>query len=353
MASPPPPAGEWRSIAIAPEGQVSDLISTPNGGLLAVGIAGLNGAVWLSDDGESWSAVSDLPPIGADIAKSLRGVMRHTNRYFAWGFQGGQGSEFYQSVIWRSVDGTQWDEVAVLQGFVIALVPGGPGFVAVGSRAGLDYLNGALAWSSSDGIVWTESPDVPGPDLAAMIDVAPFADGFVAVGAARNEQEPDQGVTWRSEDGISWEQFPLDPALVDRGLYDVVVAGAHLMATGSISVDPSSGLRRPAIWVSDDGSSWTESYSRDCCGEFTDIVDTGTALLAMFRWFVPADGSGGAALVRTVDMVTWEMIGTPQVDPGTIWQGLMSTEQGLLGLGFQDAGDGSYHPVLLIPPASL
>ena len=213
--------------------------------------------------------------------------MHAPDRYVAWGHQGGRGSEFYQSVIWTSVDGLHWDEVALLQGFVIAVMPGGPGFLAVGSRAGLDYLNGALAWSSTDGQTWTESPPILGSDPAAMIDVAPIADGFVAVGAARTEPEPNQGVSWRSEDGISWEPFLLDPRLAGGALYDVVVDDDHLVATGAISVDPSSGMTRPAIWVSDDGSSWTESYSRDCCGEFIEIVDTGVALWAMFYWYSP------------------------------------------------------------------
>ncbi|MGH2463304.1 MAG: sialidase family protein [Candidatus Limnocylindria bacterium] len=359
IGPPPPAAAPWRSVRIAPEGQVHAITTGPREEFVAVGQAGWNGAVWISRDlGESWMPAT-VPPVADDVAKSLIGVVSHADGLTAWGLQGGRASEHYQSFIWTSADGQAWTEVEVLQGFVLAMWPRVPGlpldgqpFVAVGSRAGLTYMNGALAWSSTDGITWTESPPVPGGDQAAISDVVAVADGYIGVGATGAVPGQIRGISWHSSDGITWTPFPFDPTLADSALSDVASnESGTLFAVGSTSVTPEEGIGRPVIWSSADGADWTEAYAPPCCGEFMDIVGYGP--VALYRWYIP-DGAFGHALVFEDEAGGWNEIGTPEVPDGTVWQGVtMVGADHLFGLAYVDEGGGSYYPVLLVPPEDL
>lgn len=187
-----------------------------------------------------------------------------------------------------------------------------------------------------------------------MLDVVPFQGGFVAVGASRGVDGWVHGITWKSLDGVHWAQVSNDASL-DAGLSRVLVSGGRLIAAGSITVDPiNGGLQRPAIRVSANGGSWTQTFARDCCGEMVDIVDSGQDLLAVYRWYVP-DGPGGVALLRSIDGEHWLEIGAPRLDAGVSWIRLLHVggSLGLVGLGMRDLGDAAYQPLLLIPPPAL
>ena len=276
-------------------------------------------------------------------------------QYLAWGWQGGRyGGEYYQTVIWASVDGMTWLQTAVLEGLVLAVEAGGPGYLAVGSRAGVDFFGGALAWSSADGATWVDSGLTPAPATSAMTDLTPFQGGFVAVGLAGNDKGFSEGLVWSSQDGLAWAQMVADPNLTNTAISDVILAGGKLIAAGSFSVQLTSGqYARPAIWRSEAGATWTIFFERQCCGDVVDIVDWNGRLLAMFGWSVPRGPEGGAALVRVNSDSEWEMIGALPSEAGLAWERLLVTDEGVLVTGRRQLGDGTQQPVVLFPPSSL
>lgn len=339
---------------MAPRGQVRDAIETRDGSYLAVGSIGWNGAIWRSTDGTNWAPVADVPPIGPQDAKGLSGVVETADGFLAWGGGGARYSEAGFSVIWTSSDGTAWIERARWTGFLTEVVQGGPGFVGVGSEAGLDNLYGALAWSSADGMTWTESPPVPGPDATGMLGVTAFEDGFLAVGASRDQQGGVDGIVWRSEDGIVWRQTQ-DANLTGSGLSGVILADGRLVAASWSTLHTIHGeVDRAGIQVSADGLSWTQAYAPECCGQMLDIVDTGSGLLALYRWYLPGvrDGVG---LLRSTDGTWWDVIGAPPLEEGVIWVRLLNIggALGVIGLAVQGIANDEYQPVFLLPPTNL
>ena len=349
---PPLAPGAWRVISVPGATSVSDAVALPGGGLLAVGASDWNGAVWTSPDGENWTPVTDVPPIGAEEAKGLGVVLPLSGGGFlAGGGKGVRYGEGYQSVVWVSDDGLAWRESAVVSGFQLDLLEGGPGFISVGARPGLSYLNGALAWTSADGSAWAETPAVPAPDRSAMIDLVRFGDRFIAVGAT-GDLGPTQGLTWSSADGATWELSPEDDALAGAGLSRVAVVNGELLAAGSIVVEANQGLRRPALWTSPKGASWTRAYEQSCCGEFVDLLVRPAGVLGVYRWYQPVTGSGSLVLVRGLPDGSWQMIGRPDVAADVVMTGIVQVGDRLVGLGYRQAGDAT-EGVILLPPGDL
>jgi hypothetical protein len=335
-------------VPIAPSGRVEDIIQTTNGSYLAVGSADWNGAVWRSDDGIAWTRLTGVPLVLPDEAKGLNGVIQTNDGYLAWGGGGARYSEGGFTTIWISADGVRWLEAARWTGFLLDVTQGGPGYVGIGSQAGLDNLNGAMAWSSMDGKSWSESPSVPG-DGGGMLALAPFDGRLVAVGATRVEGGWVRGRAWQSADGVHWILANGD---LEGALSSLAVFRDGLIAGGSVTVDPiNGGLERPVIRSSNDGSTWRQTFARECCGYVTDIVAAGDELLASYRWWIP-EGPSGDALTKSQDGVAWDEIGTPELDSGVLWIRLMHLggSLGIVGIGIKDIGNNEYQPVLLIPP---
>jgi hypothetical protein len=257
-------------------------------------------------------------------------------------------------VIWTSADGDHWAESAVVSGFLLQVVRGGPGFIGVGSQAGLDNLYGALAWSSPDGTSWTESPTVPAADGAGMLGVLPFEGGFLAVGASRDEVGGVDGRVWRSDDGVVWRASQT-ATLEDIGLSDVRLSHGRLLAASWTTLHTVQGeLDRTGISTSQDGSNWLRSYAPECCGQMLDIVNMGDGLLALYRFYVP-DGQTGVGLLRSTDGTSWEEIGAPPVEEGVLWDRLRNGggSLGVIGLALQDIGGDQFQPLLMLPPPDL
>ena len=97
------------------------------------------------------------------------------------------------AAVWTSADGLVWSRVphddAVFGGGdaqeMVAVAAGGPGLVAVGFDVSGGDL-GAAVWTSADGLVWSRVPHdealFGGVDAQQMIAVIPGGPGLVAVG---------------------------------------------------------------------------------------------------------------------------------------------------------------------------
>jgi hypothetical protein len=356
-SAPPVAAGRWRTIDIAAEGSVADVLATPEGGFLAAGAMGWNGAVWASDDGRTWRSVEGVPPVGDNEARGLGGlVVVPGGGYLAIGGQGGRYSEPYLSIVWASDDGRSWRQAAMMQGFVLDVAAAQSRFVAVGANAGLDNLNGARAWSSIDGGAWTEAPPVPGPGGSAMTSLTRFGGRWTAVGATRDVATGDiGGLAWSSSDGATWDLQSAGTSLSAVGLSEVVVDGEEMLATGSYTfATPSWGtVSRPAIMRSADGTEWTVDFERDCCGYFRSLVNRPGGPLAMYYWYDPQARVNDVVLVRSTGAGSWETIGRPQLDDAITLERLVVVGDAVWGLGRRALANNESAPVILLPPYPL
>lgn len=335
-------------MALGDQGVPLDLTSRPDGGFLAVGLVSSTNApaAWLSDDGASWIEATGFPPVPDDLVWSLGGVTRLADRYVAFGWEGFRNSHESHGVIWTSPEGETWTKVADVDGWILSVAPGGPGLVAVGTRAGSGHFNGAVAWSSTDGVTWVESPIVPDGDDGAMTDLVPWDGAFLAVGGVGSETGPLRGAVWRSADGVGWESVAIDPAMSDEALADVAVVEGRLVATSSVQAFPPS-YWSAAIWASNDGRTWSGEYERGCCSDLVDVTGDPNAA-ALLHWYGPEDRAGGWAVVAWTDE-GWQEVGSPAV--GDVqWTALVTADAGPMGLGFRPGTAGESVPVVLVPP---
>jgi hypothetical protein len=210
------------------------------------------------------------------------------------------------------------EQAALEDGWIAAVAPGGPGYVAVGGTVGCTVLPGCLddaaVWISADGLIWerVESPSLRGDVTQQVLsgervdggqymnDIAAGPSGFVAVGAAPVvDADPASGYIdrpgiWLSPDGREWELLPHDEEVLARvdELRRVLVFEDRFVAFGGtlafastdgveweraavggvildatvwndllVAVGESGGL--PAVWISQDGMEWARVDDAD------------------------------------------------------------------------------------------
>ena len=229
-------------------------------GLVAVGWdAGREAAVvWTSTDGLVWERVAhDEAVFGGDRLQKMSSVVAGGPGLVAVGWDAGREA----AAVWTSTDGLVWERVAHDEavfggGFrqsMRSVAVGGPGLVAVGHDGGRDA---AAVWTSTDGIAWQRVPhdeaalggDSP---LTTMYSITVGGPGLVAVG-----RDIWQGaVVWTSTDGLVWERVAQDEAAFggdgEQVMWSVTAGGPGLVAVGA-----DSGRESAAVWTSADGSSW-------------------------------------------------------------------------------------------------
>lgn len=319
-------------------------------GFVAVGTTGgveeleRDAAVWICEDGISWSRVpNDAPPLGGPTAQEMESVTVGGPGLVAVGLEW----EYPLSpvaVVWTSEDGMSWSRVthneAAFEGARMDdVTAGGPGLVAVGGT-GLD----AAVWTSTDGVAWTRvrlSPEATlWPDTdGAMKGVAAGGPGLVAVGFAGRDPEGTNAAVWTSPDGLTWSRIPHDERVFAHAtMSDVTAGGPGLVAVGAAG-------HSPAVWTSADGYAWTRVppetaiFGSDGIDErsMNAITSIGTQLVAV-------GGAGDkhvlpptpASFVWTsVDGTTWTPI---ELNPGDwVMHGVIATSQRVVAVG-QEAG---------------
>ncbi len=136
------------------------------------------------------------------------------------------------------------------------------GFIAVGVRAEGEpstdpqtWPTSAASWVSIDGKNWQAAPSSSGLEMAIMWAVTPMpAGGYVAVGCAECSVGHPGGAgfgppaAWTSPDGVNWTQVPL-PSQGDGEALGVVAVDNGFVAAGVVGDDTLT-------WTSDDGTTW-------------------------------------------------------------------------------------------------
>jgi len=134
---------------------------------------------------------------------------------------------------------------------VKSVIPGGPGYIAVGGGSADGADARALVWTSTDGLTWDDASLADDARSGVIEAVAPLAGaGYVAVG---NDSTGAQALVWRSADGTSWERAETPESFAGAVVHDLVVTAEGVAAVGCEAYpDCRTGL----VWTTSDGLSW-------------------------------------------------------------------------------------------------
>jgi hypothetical protein len=218
-------------------------------GYVALGFdpAGGEGLAWTSADGRAWNAAVGVPVFG--LQPSVNDVIARVDGYLAYGSTGADE----RAALWRSRDGIEWllvDAFPSTPGSsVMAVAASGASLAAVGADYSTDAAR-ALAWVSTDGQLWQRTLDPAATETGEMLAVVPVGIGFMAVGAAGGEGHGGfAAAVWSSTDGFAWRREPDDASFANARMSEVVRAGPGLVALGEAALDPAGENVRPQVWL--------------------------------------------------------------------------------------------------------
>ncbi len=217
-------------------------------------------AVWTSPDGVSWSRVPHDEAVFAgpgrqemwDVAASGTGLV-------AIGFdeEGPMNGSSEDQAIWVSDDGISWSQVFGFGVGEMNDIESAPsGYVGVGE------LSGSAAWTSDDGLSWSLTPDSPlDRDGRFMASLARQGAKYVAVSG---RWDGGDIAAWQSDDGANWaflsEVYP--PAGIERFTPTAIAAsnsGFVVAANNEMGISSDSAVDTTAVWTSTDGINWTRA----------------------------------------------------------------------------------------------
>jgi hypothetical protein len=234
--------------------------------------AGAAPNLYHSADGTSWEQVDLSARLGHDYPDQLGVVfaifVSPDDDRVTLLYSRGAEAESRIATLVTTVDGETWQlgppESADLfaSSSIAAVIPGGPGLIAVGSSPGGEFVPCAAVFTSSDGLDWTRvTPHDAKCEDKVMTDVMAYGDGYVAVGG--DFFTTGLMTAWTSPDGTQWTQSPspeedVDPAVAHLTAEALTIAGGSIWASGvDFDARRDSGEGRPAMWTSPDGTTWT------------------------------------------------------------------------------------------------
>ncbi|HXX59746.1 MAG TPA: hypothetical protein VEI48_00480 [Candidatus Sulfotelmatobacter sp.] len=214
-------------------------VASWNGGFVIAGYEGTEfgsgrAAFWLSSDGLTWQRAPDSDAF-ADARPAA--VTAGGPGLVAVGTAGPADAPG-PAVVWTSADGLHWRRVAASPTFTgarmrtVASVPG-IGLVAAGEDLSGDQ---GVVWTSSTGAVWKRGT-VTAYHGSVGIQVRMYAalaggPGAVVVGTATEGIQYGAAVAWTSKDGLTWTQQPAGVEFADGELTGLTAARSRLYAVG-------------------------------------------------------------------------------------------------------------------------
>ena len=208
-------------------------------GLVAVGFANGDAAVWTSSTGTSWERIdAGAAVFGGTGAQEMNAVVAGGPGLVA------VGSSHGDAAVWTSTDGATWNRVPTDQSAL-----GGTGSQKMfGVSAGrhrlvaVGYDNGAAAaWISKDGRTWKRASIKQASSgqvsvWSEMLGATTGGPGFVAVGVVSAGFGGSDAAVWTSKDGVSWESIANSGTVFgfegNQAMAGIVAGGPGLVAVG-------------------------------------------------------------------------------------------------------------------------
>jgi hypothetical protein len=185
-------------------------------------------AVWRTDDGLAWRMDA---PTGAFAGGRILGVAARGDVLVAVGSTA--DPSYGPAGAWVNTDGT-WRRATIddAGGLMRAVTTTPDGFIAVGQAADDD---GAKAWRSPDGAWWTAVPDQPAfhhdASPVRMESVAADDRGLVA-GGWRSDAANGSAAAWSSPDGVAWTEADWVPAFSGGQIPGIALATDAVIGVG-------------------------------------------------------------------------------------------------------------------------
>jgi hypothetical protein len=222
--------------------------------------------------------------------------------------------------LWRSSDGITWNQVgisgfgdvnnreiyplAVFGGYLYAgtlnFIPGSQFLISSGGTGG-------QLWRSSDGTTW-EQVDKDGFGDVNNVRIIPWLvfEGYLYVGTLNYITGSE---VWRSSDGITWEQVNEDGFGNNSAIYPSAVFGGYLYAGTLRTGDGRSpGGAGGQLWRSPDGTTWMQ-VNEDGFGDVNNIRITPLLVFGHHLYAGTHNAQTGGQLWRSSDGTTWEQVG--------------------------------------------
>jgi hypothetical protein len=236
-------------------------------------------AIWLSDDGLSWTRAAITAASGSpDYYTSPYDVVEIGPALVAigsWGTPATAPQAWFAD--WRSLDaGATWVEGRTDEAPAQTIAGLGISLVIVGSEIRDRYV-GWAARSDDVGLSWqrVESPAFEWSNPEALVT---HGDVLVAVGRGWVDSgSPHHAAAWRSADGgATWQRA--DPPPGASQMFDVIAVGEALVAVGNAST--ADGSDTPMAWLSTDGATWSATPMGGS-GEAVAVAAVGSSLVAV------------------------------------------------------------------------
>jgi len=231
-------------------------------GLVAVGVeeeccgAGVNGAVWLSEDADTWTRAYD---------EDFHGTGGLTSVWSA----GGQVYAYGDAGLFRTADGYEWTPIEI--GDAPAPHVADP----IKADESLTFVIGSnteanpLELWSLETTGWSHVARLPDSDGASFQRGAGGAEGWVIMGERNVRGGRVESLTWVSGDGVTWQSAPTPPSAFFAT--DVITDEAGFVATGyeyPAGCAWSWSIANGRTWSSSDGLVWQQSSTEGWEGKF-------------------------------------------------------------------------------------
>ena len=312
-------------------------------------VAPFDAAVWVSEDGESWSRVPhDEGVFGGEGGRVMEKVIFAGGQFLAVGEELAEGD----LAIWVSSDGLTWTRVADENGAlggdtrfgfqIVDVTFGDAGYVVIGLEYSTEQHQ--VAWVSPDGLIW-ERVRIESTDTLGVQRAVSFGDaGYVVVGNTR--QSPLAAFVIVSSDGLEWSlagdtELWVDPpdGVLAYTPMDVVFEDGRYVSVGWMQTTTGP---QAAVWVSSDALQWTLAYQdqdpRDRTTSMQVVTYGASGYVALGRRSF-GDDSSEVNVWASPDGLEWRLM---EVDSGVFGglggqsiRGAVSGESGYVVVGVE------------------